>query len=220
MKKILLIMLVVLPLIALIGCYDGDRWEEGVNVPYFESTTGHSAAHCVALWSNWNGPGIPEDVIITTLNCMSGLECINALPDAISYYTGSIGWQLDFPNSDAGQNEALATVREANHDQQPAIVPFFGDEFFLAIKYGGSKQDGVRIAERMRFHNLTRDGLWEFISEVKIWFKPMYGKYLIVVGDRSYKTIALQNYQQFCEEGGTYLGAPKDYTPETSSSTY
>lgn len=220
MKKLLILLLVLLPLIASVGCDDGDRWEEGVYMPYLESTTGHSAAHCVAMWSNWNGPGIPEDIIITTLNCMSGLECINALPDAISYYTGSIGWLLDFPNSDAGQNEALATVREANYDQQPAIVPFFGEEFFLAIQYRGERQNGVPIAEEMRFHNLSRDGFWVLIADVKMWFEPMYGKYLIVVGDRSYKPVALQNYQQFCEEGGTYLGAPRDYTPDTSSSTY
>jgi hypothetical protein len=57
------------------------------------------------------------------------------------------------------------------------------------------------------------------VSEVKIYFKAIHNRHFVITGSPGHRADGIQDYQQFVEEGGTYLGAPKNYTPDTSHST-
>jgi hypothetical protein len=218
LKKLLLCSISVLLLIVGTSCDDHPDWQDDIHVPYFESTTDNSAAHCVALWSAYDGRWISESVIADSMNCLSGLDCLNAVESGINTYTWSIAWESALPGTDAGQNEALAISRAAIVDHSPAILPFWEDEFFLLTAASGS-HDGIRkIAEEMRFHILHREDKWISVSDVKVWFIPIHNYHFVITGSPSHRSIGIQEYQQFVDEGGTYLGAPKNYNPDTSHS--
>jgi hypothetical protein len=216
MKRILLSLIVLLSLLSVMSC-DND-WQVDIYVPYFESTTDFSPAHCVAMWSAKDGRWESEETIANSISCLSSLDCLMTTETAIWNYTNSQAWITDRPNSDGGQNEALATVRAALKGDSPGIVPFLRDEHFLCNGARGHLDDGRKIADAMRFHVLSRSNWWHSVSEIKLWFLPIHNKYLVIVGAPGFESIGLSDYQQFVADGGTYSGAPGNYVPGTSAS--
>lgn len=127
---------------------------------------------------------------------------------------------LDFPTSDAGQNEALSTIYASIDDNYPGIIPVFQDMHFLVTGANGSYVGLEQIAENVRFHTQSWDNEWEVVAVVKIWFEPIGSSYRVIVGSPSFRDVGLQQYAQFVLNGGTYLGAPKNYEPELSHFPY
>jgi hypothetical protein len=102
MKKYLLGIVAICLIFSIGGCDDHPDWQDDIHVPFFESITGNSAAHCVAMWSAYDDRWVSESVIADTMSCLSGLDCINAIESGINNYTGSIAWISDTEGSDAG----------------------------------------------------------------------------------------------------------------------
>lgn len=220
MRKILLTLLVVLTLIVSIGCYEEPDWRVDIYVPYFESVTHSSPAHCVALWSNYHGPAHSEYIIEQDIGGGNSLSLIYSTEAAITNHTYSTGWVLNFPSSDAGQNEALSSVYASIDDDFPGIVPAFEEMYFLATGAEGDYEGFDQVAKRVRFHTQNWDNRWESVGTVKSWFWPISNSYRVIVGSQSYRDVGIMHYTQFIENGGTYLGAPKNYQPELSHSEF
>lgn len=84
MKKLPILFFVLLPLILSVGCGDHPDWQVDINVPYFNSVTDLPAAHCVALWSNYNGPSASEYVIESSIGGSTPLSLMYSIESAVT----------------------------------------------------------------------------------------------------------------------------------------
>ena len=206
---------VILSLMVVVSCLNNSTWNVDLPVPYLETATYHSAAHCIAMWSAADGVFASEESIAAFLG---GGFSYGDLEWAIEIYTDSVGWVTEFPNTDDGQNKALSAVAEGLTNDCPSIVPMYGGDNFWLAKGGHGHYDGyVPIADYMTFHYLEIEDFSMPVGMIKHeFFSTVNNHFIALVGRRRFEIQGLEDYEEFVTAGGTYWGAPPNYVPDPS----
>lgn len=212
-KKLFLISITVL-FILFPNCQPNPTFHYEIDVPFIANTNGVSASSAIAMWSAYDGVWTGQDFILPLILNPDGTVNHNMMVSTINACTDSVGWKSSFSATDAGQNSALSGVSKSLQYHCCSIIPLIGNHYVPVVMAEGRWVNGEPRADIIAFHAYDAPDIVLVSAPLKnTFYRPIGGKYIAFLGRRAYMNEGLDDYNWFVSEGGTYLGAPRDYEP-------
>jgi len=222
MRRFFLVVTVFCLMLSTFSCFDGPWTDTLENVPYCpQERYNYCAIACIQMWAWYQGyTNVTQPQIANYI----GVTTFGAYPDmivqGIERFTASLGFLVEYKNTNLGQDCCIAACIAAIKDFTPSIMPFYGGTHgVLVIGYTWHYENKIRIADDMEYHdpnpemgpnkNLTPIGL----KTGAFW--TVKNKYMAIVGRRLQLRNGLDGYNTFIAEGGTFYGGPSNYNPLT-----
>jgi hypothetical protein len=183
-KKLLLVSFIAILIFPMTQCAPEDRpYDEFIDLPFIQCTTGYSAASAIAMWAAFDGNYATEEDVLGLILNADGTVNHSKMEHAIWTVTNSTGWVSEFPATDNGQNQALSAIENSLKQNCCSILPLIDGHYVPVFLVHGHKVNGVPKAQTVGFHAYDQPNQSLTVSALKsTFYKPINGKMVAFIG--------------------------------------